>query len=169
MENEKMKTSLTGVLLLGLACTPAGQSSPAPGPTLAGAWKANIEFQSGALAPFKGLEFMYAFNVGGTMTESSNYDAAPPVPPAYGTWRETGPGRFEARYQYYATRPATPAESAVAGGGWMPAGYGVITEAITLGADGNSFTSTVRLEMFDPAGKPMDGGGAGTARGRRMD
>ena len=36
----------------------------------------------------KDLEFMYAFNVSGTMTESSNYDAAPPVPPAYGVWKK---------------------------------------------------------------------------------
>ena len=35
----------------------------------------------------KDLEFMYVFNVGGTMTASSNYDGAPPVPPAYGVWR----------------------------------------------------------------------------------
>lgn len=165
-----MKSVTAVLVLLALACAPAGKESPtATPPKLVGAWKATIAFKSGALAPYQGLEFMYVFNAGGTMTESSNYDAAPPVPPAYGTWRETGPNRYETRYQYYATRPATRAESGLAGGGWMPAGHGVLTEVLVLAADGNSFTSTIKLEMFDPSGKPVDGGGTGSATGRRME
>jgi len=50
---------------------------------LVGAWQGKIQFTTGAFADTKDLEFMYAFNAGGTMAESSNYDAAPPVPPAY--------------------------------------------------------------------------------------
>jgi hypothetical protein len=46
---------------------------------------------------------MYVFNTGGTMTESSNYDGAPPVPPAYGVWRSVGPNEFEAKMS--TTRP----------------------------------------------------------------
>ncbi|MEO8450988.1 MAG: hypothetical protein ABI647_14420 [Gemmatimonadota bacterium] len=155
------------VVLLAGACVPSARSAQA-GPSLSGAWKAGIEFQSGALAAFKGLEFMYVFNAGGTMTESSNYDAAPPVPPAYGVWRELGPNRYEANYQYYVTRPSTPAESATAGGGWMPDGYGVLTETITLATDGASFTSAIKLDLFYQAGQPVAGGGVGTAHGRRM-
>jgi hypothetical protein len=154
------------LVLLGAACAKA--NPPAPGPSLAGAWKAAITFDSGALAPFKGLEFMYVFNPGGTMTESSNYDAAPPVPPAYGIWREVGPNRYQARYEYYVTRPPTPAESTLASGGWMPGGFGVLTEDITLAPDGASSTSTIKLELFDQAGQPVAGGGTGTARARRM-
>jgi hypothetical protein len=51
---------------------------------LAGAWQGRVQFTTGAFADTKDLEFMYAFNSGGTMTESSNYDAAPPAPPADG-------------------------------------------------------------------------------------
>lgn len=51
---------------------------------LVGAWRANIKFQNGSYAGIKDLEFMYLFNASGTMIESSNYDAAPPCPPAYG-------------------------------------------------------------------------------------
>ena len=40
---------------------------------LAGAWRGKVQFTSGAFAEIKDLEFMYAFNAGGTMTESSNY------------------------------------------------------------------------------------------------
>ena len=42
---------------------------------LVGEWRAHLQFTSGAFAPVKDLEFMYVFNQGGTMTESSNYDA----------------------------------------------------------------------------------------------
>ena len=69
---------------------PAGSAATAVAPTdppasdLAGEWRAQLQFTSGAFASIKDLEFMYSFNQGGTMTESSNYDASPPVPPAYG-------------------------------------------------------------------------------------
>ena len=46
-----------------------------PTPDLVGQWRAKLQFTSGAFAPVKDLEFMYVFNLGGTMTESSNYDA----------------------------------------------------------------------------------------------
>lgn len=54
------------------------------------AWRSQIRFSSGALAEIKDLEFMYAFNVGGTLTESSNYGGAPPVPPASRVWKKSG-------------------------------------------------------------------------------
>ena len=74
-------------LALVLLCLLPGCGSPA----LVGAWKSNIQFKDGAFAEVKDLEFLYVFNAGGTMTESSNYDGSPPVPPAYGAWKEVGP------------------------------------------------------------------------------
>ena len=68
-----------------------------------GQWRARLDFEDGDFAAVDDLEFMYVFNAGGTLTESSNYDAAPPVPPAYGIWRRTGPDRFEAKYEFYPT------------------------------------------------------------------
>ena len=56
---------------------------------LVGAWKGKVQFTTGAFAEIKDFEFMYVFNVGGTMTESSNYDGVPPTPPAYGIWKKT--------------------------------------------------------------------------------
>jgi hypothetical protein len=97
------------------------------------------------------------------MTESSNYDGAPPVPPAYGIWRETGPNEYEAKYEYYATTPSDAIQF-LKGAGWLPAGRGVFTETIKLAADGESFTSMLRYEPFDAKGKPADGGG--TAKGQ---
>lgn len=63
--------------LLGCPAEPP----PAPPAALTGAWRASIQFSSGAFSGIKDLEFLYVFNAGGTLTESSNYDGAPPVPP----------------------------------------------------------------------------------------
>src|SRR5690242_19508807 len=97
--------ALAAVLILN-ACA-RSVSAPADGAgsadALKGAWRSQIRFSSGAFAQMKDLEFMYVFNQGGTLTESSNYDAAPPVPPAYGIWKAVGPGQFEAKYVFYVT------------------------------------------------------------------
>ncbi|MFZ1683868.1 MAG: hypothetical protein WAU88_07010, partial [Candidatus Zixiibacteriota bacterium] len=116
---------------------------------LVGAWKGSVQFTTGAFAPVKDLEFMYLFHQDGTMMESSNYDAAPPVPPAYGIWKQTDALTFEAHYEFYMT--TAPDSSAKASGaeGWLPAGRGVLTETMTLSEDGKSFTSILKFEAFD--------------------
>ena len=135
---------------------------------LVGQWRARLEFRDGDFAVFADLEFMYVFNAGGTLTESSNYDAAPPVPPAYGIWRRVDADRFAAKYEFYPTSiPESFAEIA-AGGGWRHAGRGVFTETLTVAADGASFTSTILYEAFDEAGRPVAGGGVGSGRGVRL-
>ena len=161
----------TLVLLLTTACGEA--SAPAQGDALAtddlaGAWRTRIQFKSGAFASVKDLEFMVAFNAGGTLTESSNYDAAPPVPPAYGVWRKTGPHQFEAKYEFYATKAPGSFDDIAKGGGWLPGGRGVLTERITLSGDSKTYNSFIAYAAFDSAGKPMDGGGDGVGVGARM-
>jgi hypothetical protein len=135
---------------------------------LAGAWQGKVQFTTGPLADAKDLEFMYAFNAGGTMTESSNYDATPPVPPAYGVWRRVGVRQYEAKYNFYQSKAVSSADELVKGGGWAPDGYGTLTQKITLSADGNSFDSKVTLELFGQDGKVMAGGGEATASGKRI-
>ena len=56
-----------------------------------------------------------------------------------------------------------------AGAGWLPSGRGVFAERITVAADGRTFTSTIRYDLFDRAGKPIPGGGEATGRGARID
>jgi hypothetical protein len=125
---------------------------------LQGEWRAQLQFSSGAFAPIKDLEFMYSFNQGGTMTESSNYDASPPVPPAYGIWRKTGDKTFEAKYEFYVTKPPANFEEITKGGGWGLGGRGIFVERITLSADGKSFTSKIKY----------DGGGEATGKGVKL-
>jgi hypothetical protein len=143
-------------------------SDPRSAGALVGAWRSRVQFASGAFASVKDLEFLYVFNDGGTMTESSNYDGAPPVPPAYGIWRQTGPREFEAKYLFYATKPPAKFDEISSGGGWAPAGHGELVEHITLAPDGQSFTSSIEYASFGAADKSAEGGGAATGMGRRV-
>ena len=152
------------VLLLGTGCKPAATASP----PLVGAWRSRIQFSDGVFAAMKDLEFLYLFNAGGTLTESSNYDEAPPVPPAYGVWREVAPSRFEAKYLFYITRPPSRFEELIGGGGWQPGGHGEFLERIQLAPDGKSFESTITYEGFDSAGRVAMGGGSATGHGVRI-
>jgi hypothetical protein len=115
-----------------------------------------------------GLEFMYVFNFGGTMTESSNYDAAPPVQPAYGVWHKTATRQFEARYAFYNTKPPAAFGEIAKGGGWSPDGYGLFIEKINLSEDGQSFASSMTYTIFDNTGKATDSGGSATGTGTRI-
>ena len=151
------------ILILAATATASAQARD-----LAGAWRGKVTFTTGMFAELKDLEYMYVFHSGGTMTESSNYDAVPPVPPAYGVWRRTGSLTFEAKYQWFQSKSVATAPELMKAGGWGPGGYGTIRQTITLSADGNSFTSTIVVEMFDGAGKPIAGGGRGTATAQRI-
>ncbi|HTQ01569.1 MAG TPA: hypothetical protein VMN56_19790 [Casimicrobiaceae bacterium] len=159
------------VLMLASACANA-PARPAPDAAdrdrLAGAWRSQVRFTGGALSGMKDLEFMYVFNAGGTMTESSNYDGAPPVPPAYGVWKSTGPRKYEAKYVFYVTKPPASFEDVAKGGGWLPVGHGVLSERITLSADGNSYRSTISYAAFDRNGNPVEGSGEGDGTATRI-
>lgn len=135
---------------------------------LTGAWRSSIQFPSGIMASFKGLEFMLVMNQGGTMTESSNYDGVPPMPPAYGIWRKTGDRQYELHYEFYMTAAPDSLQSLLTGGGFPPAGRGIFRENITLSADGDSFTSTIKFEAFDLTGKSMEAASTGTGKAVRM-
>lgn len=158
----------TSAVTLGF-CLNAGVIKAQPrNDDLAGAWRGAVTFSSGMFAGLKGLEYMYVFHADGTMTESSNYDGVPPVPPAYGVWRKTAARTYEAKYQFFQTKAVKTSDELVKQGGFIPDGYGIITQTITLSTDGNSFTSRISVAMFDTAGKAMAGGSTGTASGTRI-
>lgn len=120
---------------------------------LSGTWTTKVQFTTGAFSGINDLEFMTVFNKGGTMTESSNYDGLPPVPPAYGIWKKTGSNRYEARYAYYVTKPPLKFEDVSNGGGWLPDGKGLIHEKITLARNGQTYKSTITLKLYDAKGR----------------
>ena len=170
-----MRTKPTVLLLLLIVLVavaarvqPKAPAATNPAVDLQGEWRAQLKFSSGAFVSMKDLEFMYSFNQGGTMTESSNYDAAPPVPPAYGIWRKVSDLEYEAKYEFYVTKPPAAFEEITKGSGWGPAGRGVFVERITLSKDGKSFTSKIKYDQFDTAGKPAEGGGEATGKGVKL-
>ena len=163
------------MLVLSAALIVAGcRNAPTPSVStnqnaLVGAWRSKITFRTGSLAEMKGLEFLYAYNTGGTMTESSNYDEAEnSSPPAYGVWKQTSPRTFETKYVFYTTQAAGPGDGTKGNRDWWPAGHGVLTEIITLAEDSQRYTSTIRLAIFDKAGAPIAGSGEGTGAGTRV-
>jgi hypothetical protein len=164
-----IETRATMVSLLSLfaltACSHVGSER---NESLIGAWSGSVQFTTGAFAATKDLEFMYVFNAGGTMTESSNYDGAPPVPPAYGVWRKTGERTYEAKYTYFWTKPPSSFDDISKGGGWGPGGRGILTQAITVSVDGDSFDSKISYEVFDQAGKPTEKESVASANGTRI-
>jgi hypothetical protein len=105
------------VLLTGMLVSGCQTKETAVVGDLTGAWLGKVQGKSGALAAMKGLEFMYVFHADGTMTESSNYDAAPPCPPAYGVWRKIGATQYEARYEFFTGNPPVSFDEIAKGGG----------------------------------------------------
>ena len=103
------------------------------------------------------------------MTESSNYDAVPPTPPAYGIWKKTGDKQYEARYEFYFTKVPASYEDLTKAGGFPPAGYGVLTDKITLSDDGKSYKSTIKYDSFDHTGKELSSGDEADAEAKRME
>ena len=156
--------ALLAPLSLPIACTSKTATESQP---LVGAWRSTIQFESGAFAEIKDLEFMYVFNAGGTLTESSNYDGAPPVPPAYGAWRTISSNVFEARYEFFSTAPSE-SDAFLKGAGWLPSGHGVLTERIEVAPDAKTFNSTIRYDAFGKRGEPIEGGGTAHGKGTRI-
>ena len=137
--------------------------------SLVGAWKGKVQFKTGEYAEIKDFEFMYVFNSGGTMTESSNYDGVPPTPPAYGIWKKTGEKEYEARYEFYWNKVPASYEELAKAGGFPNAGHGVLAEKIILSDDGKSYSSTIKFNLFDQTGKQFIINDEGTAEAKRME
>jgi len=102
------------------------------------------------------------------MTESSNYNAAPPVPPAYVVWRQTGPREFKAKYGFYSTKSPAKFEDIAGDGGWLPTGRGVLREVISISEEGRHFRSKIHFEALDTVSKPVEGGGPVEGAGERI-
>jgi hypothetical protein len=83
-------------------------------------------------------------------------------------WRELGPHEFEAQYEFFMAAPPSNFEDLKNGGGWLPAGRGVLTERIKLSDDAQTFTSTIRYDALDSMGKPLEESGEAEVRGERI-
>jgi hypothetical protein len=136
---------------------------------LVGAWKGRVQFKTGAYAGITDFEFMYVFNSGGTITESSNYDGVPPTPPAYGIWKKAGEKEYESHYEFYWNKVPASYEELAKSGGFPNAGYGVLSEKIILSVDGKSYSSIIKFNLFDQSGKQTVSNEEGTVKAKRIE
>ncbi len=157
---------LAGLLIILFSCVE--QKNPQTD-ELVGAWKGKVQFKTGAYAEIKDFEFMWVFNDGGTMTESSNYDGVPPTPPAYGIWKKTGDKQYESHYEFYWNKVPASYEELAKAGGFPNVGYGVLSEKIILSDDGKSYSSTIKFNLFDQPGKQLVFNDEGTAEAKRIE
>jgi hypothetical protein len=95
------------------------------------------------IAVFRAFEM---FHEGGTLTSTDN---APPTMhgPGFGTWQRTGLRKFDAPFQFFNFNPD---------GSF--AGTQKIDRQIHVAAHGNSYTSTVTFQSYDPAGNLLFSG-----------
>jgi hypothetical protein len=148
------------VILLAVSITgPTG--APAG---LEGGWRVQVTIETG---PFTGSQqYLMVYSAGGGMIESSNFDSAPPVPPAYGSWLASGESSFRSTYVFFTTEPVDQLDAAA---GWDFSGSGKFRESITLSSSGNDYTSRLSYELYDTADKPLAGqSGEGYSVGRRI-
>jgi hypothetical protein len=135
---------------------------------LVGAWRSTVHFDNGPFASLPDLEFLYVFNSGGTLIESSNYDSAPPVAPAYGAWIRVGPSEFLATYEFFVTKAPARIEDLSTGGGWLPDGRGRFNERIRIAADGSTFDSSFSYSPLKADGSPAGESVSGRAHAVRI-
>ena len=160
--------ALTTTLLLCGCGTLSAVQTARDSDTLTGAWRSKVHFNGAIFSSITNFEFMYVFNAGGTMTESSNYDALPPGMPAYGEWRKVGPRKYEAKYTVFTIKSPDAFAEVGKNGGWFSSGSAVIAEKITLSDDGKSYTAVISYTEFDQAGQPTKNNAEGTVSGVRM-
>lgn len=156
------RLGVIGVLVaLAVAGCAKSNNASKTAPSLEGGWRAHVGFTSG---PLKGVpfQFLITYAAGGGMVESSNFDEAPPVPPAYGSWGRTGTNTFKSSYVFWTTKAAGAQ-------GWTFSGSGVLDETISLDATGDAYTSTIHYQLYDDKDNPLTGqAGDGTVRASRI-
>ena len=163
--NKSILKTTAALSLAFVACLALSQFLTAAqaeaGRTLVGSWDVTVtprDCATGDPAPFPPPFYgMQTYNLGGTMTES---DAGIPGNPikrvgGQGVWANTGGREYSLAWRVYNFNPDG-----------SPAGKDVIRDVITLGKDGNSYSSTGTVEIYDPAGNLLLTGCATTAAAR---
>ncbi|MGH8713916.1 MAG: hypothetical protein ACREYB_07920 [Casimicrobiaceae bacterium] len=143
--------------LLAQACTTStsAQSNGGADP-IEGLWNSQVTItncQSGAV--MRQFQAMNLFMRGGTLADT---DVQPPSShgPAFGTWQNSGAAQYSSVFQLFRYNPD---------GSF--AGANRVTRTITLATDGNSFTSTIAVDVDDPTGATLSSA-CGTETGSRF-
>lgn len=154
-KNKKMKTmnkksilgafpSVFGLMAL-FTCTflatsanAGDQSAHNRGGRLVGFFESEVTLTNCQGVVIKTFEAYELFNQGGTLNSTDNQSTNGP---GFGTWQYLGKGSYTAPFEFFQFNTD----------GTL-AGEAKIARDIQLAADGNSYTSVVSVEIFDPNG-----------------
>jgi hypothetical protein len=105
-----------------------------------GAWISQVAITNCQGTTERQFQALNLFHAGGTLTDTDNQ---PPAThgPAFGTWRSHGDGMYSSVFVFYRFN----SDGSLAGSNR-------VQRTITLGADRNSFTSTIEVSVLDPSG-----------------
>ena len=146
---------LAGILVLGSGLTARAQSQ---GAGLEGAWRVQVtvrDCQTGqALRTFPTL---FAFAKGGTLTATTAGQLPSLSTPNLGVWRHTDGHSYSAVSETFIFSSA---------GAWTQTHR--LTRVIEIGIDGDTFTDTIALEIFDTNGNLIVTG-CGTSVASRLE
>jgi len=149
---------LAGLLVLGSGSTAKAQSVNAGSPNgLAGTWRLQLtvrDCQTGAVQ--RTFPALAAFSKGGTLTLTTAGQLPSLSTTGLGVWRHTNGHSYSAVSEAFVFSPA---------GAWIQTHR--LTRAIDIGDDGDEFTDTVALQIFDTNGNQIVAGCA-TSVGSRM-
>ena len=134
---------LAGLLVLGSGLTATAQSANAGSPNgLEGTWRVQLtvsDCQTGQV--LRTFPTLFAFAKGGTVTFTTAGQLPSLATPGLGTWHHMDDHTYSAVSEVFIFSPA---------GAWIQTHR--LTRIIEIAEDGNEFTDTVALEIFDPNG-----------------
>ena len=121
-----------------------------------GAWSSEVTITNCQGTTERQFQALNLFQAGGTLTDTDNQ---PPTThgPAIGTWRHHGGATFSSVFQFYRFN---------SDGSF--AGSNRVERTITMGADRNSFTSTIDVSVLDPMGTQV-GAACGSETAARLN
>jgi len=149
---------LAGLLVLGSGLTATAQSVNAGSSNgLEGTWRVQLtvqDCQTGQV--LRTFPALFAFAKGGTLTYATAGQLPSATTTGLGVWRHTEGHSYSAVSEVFIFSPA---------GVWIQTHR--LTRAIDVSNDGDEFTDTVALQIFDTSGNQIVAG-CGTSVGSRM-
>ncbi len=149
---------LASLLVLGSGLTATAQSVNAESPNgLEGTWRVQLtvqDCQTGQV--LRTFPALFAFAKGGTLTYATAGQLPSAATTGLGVWRHTEGQSYSAVSEVFIFSPA---------GAWAQTHR--LTRAIEVSNDGDQFTDTVALQIFDTNGNQIVTG-CGTSVGSRM-
>ena len=148
---------LAGLLVLGSGLTAKAQSEDGGSPNgLEGTWRVTLTVNDCMGHVLRTFPALFAFAKGGTLTYATTGQLPSLTTTGLGVWKHTNGHSYSAVSEVYIFNPA---------GVWIQTHR--LTRAIDVSTDGDEFTDSVALQIFDTNGNQLVTG-CGTSVGSRM-